>query len=364
MASRIKTDLSIIVPVYKGKEYLSSLISSVCALKNQADDSKIELLLIDDGSPDGSASECQRIADMYRFVSAYEKENGGIADTRNFGLRHARGEYVCFMDQDDAIVPKVCIKAMKKIKEEQADGCLWSSNHRFEDGTQRENVRILEERVYDKKEIRQALLDQYLQKDEKEKLFHIPGYVWSGIYSKKFLEENQICFFSFVDYEDDCIFMNQVMRHAEKIVQIPDVGYLWTCNLKSESHRSRYIENYWEKNQKLEQWFQCEIYDIFDGYKPSEIKVKQGKAIKIYNYVENECGIKNKASAGEIVRRLKGFFDNSEYYQCIKNEEKPYGGTGMRRRIMHGLIRWRQYGMLFLFLRIYGWTVQRVKIKE
>ena len=158
--------------------------------------------------------------------------------------------------------------------------------------------------------------------------------------------------------------MNQVIRHAEKIVQIPDVGYLWTCNLKSESHRSRYIENYWEKNQKLEHWFQCEIYDIFDGYKPSEIKVKKEKAIKIYNYVENECGIKNEASATEIVRRLKAFFDNSEYYQCIKNEEKPYGGTGMRRRIIHNLIQKRRYGILFLFLRMYGLTVQRIKIRE
>ena len=42
--------------------------------------------------------------------------------------------------------------------------------------------------------------------------------------------------------------------------------------------------------------------------------MKKEKAIKIYNYVENECGIKNEASATEIVRRLKAFFDNSEYY--------------------------------------------------
>ena len=192
MIKEAQIDLSIIVPVYKGKEYLDNLMSSVCSLQKQAEQYEytLELLLIDDGSPDDSGNECQRLAEMYKFVSVYKKENSGIADTRNFGLRHARGEYICFMDQDDAIVPEVCIKAIKKIKEENADCCLWSSNHRFEDGTQRENVRIPEERVHEEKEIRQALLDQYLQKEEEEKIFHIPGYVWSGLYSRKFLEEN------------------------------------------------------------------------------------------------------------------------------------------------------------------------------
>ena len=72
-------------------------------------------------------------------------------------------------------------RALKKLKETGADCCLWSSNHRFPDGSQSENVRIVEEAVYERNELRQALLDQYLQKDEEEKVFHIPGYTRSRV---------------------------------------------------------------------------------------------------------------------------------------------------------------------------------------
>lgn len=346
--------LSIIVPVYKGKEYLDNLMKAVCRLQSGGEPDTMEILLIDDGSPDGSGAECRRLSGVYEFVSAFEKENGGIADTRNFGLRHARGEFVCFMDQDDAIVPETVLKALKKIREEKADCCLWSSNHLYKDGCQSENVRFSGEAVYGKEQIRQALLEQYLQKNEEEKLFHIPGYVWSGIYRKKFLEENKILFFSFVDCEDDCIFMNQVMRHAEKMVQIPEVGYLWSCNPKSESHRSRYIDDYWKKTQLLNQWYRDNIYDIFENYRPPEEKVKKKMALKLYDYIENECSLKNPASYSEIGRRLKGFFEEDEYYQCILHETRPYGGTGKRRQIIRMLILKRQYVILCICLRIYG----------
>lgn len=354
-----RVDLSIIVPVYKGKEYLNNLMGSVCVLQAQAGEYMVELLLIDDGSPDGSGAECRQLSEKYRFVSAYEKENGGIADTRNFGLRHAKGEYVCFMDQDDTIVPETCIRALKKIRAEKADCCLWSSNHLYADGKQEENVRFSKEAVYCEEELRQALLDQYLQKEEEDKLFHIPGYVWSGVYDKKFLKDNQVSFFSFVDCEDDCIFMNQVMRHAKRIVQIPDVGYLWTCNLKSESHRSRYIGNYWEKVQRLDQWFQSEIYDIFEEYRPPKEKVQKTMAVRLYTCVENECSLANPASSSEVAEALKSFFGNVEYYQCILNETKPYGGAGMRRQIMHRLILGKRYRALCWCLRMYERVIRK-----
>ena len=200
-------------------------------------------------------------------------------------------------------------RALKKLKETGADCCLWSSNHRFPDGSQSENVRIVEEAVYERNELRQALLDQYLQKDEEEKVFHIPGYVWSGIYNLKFLTMNKIHFFSFVDCEDDCIFMNQVICFAEKLAQIPEVGYLWSCNPKSESHRSRYICNYWEKVQKLDQWFRENIYDIFSDSRPPEEKTQKELAIHLYTCVENECSLQNSASFLEISEWLKEFLE-------------------------------------------------------
>lgn len=362
----LRKDISIIVPVYNGERYLSNLMKAVYDLHTQATKKRIgiELILINDGSLDNSGIECKKLEDKYEFVFLYEKQNSGIADTRNFGLQHAQGEYVLFIDQDDIFVPDVCLHAFKKLKETGADCCLWSSNHIFPDGRQTMNVRIPKESIYIQHEIRQALLEQYLQKEENERIFHIPGYVWSGLYTLNFLKTNNIRFFSFVYCEDDCIFVNQVMRYAERIVMIPDVGYLWSCNPKSESHRSRYIQNYWEKTQKLNQWFSENIYDIFDDYKPPKEKLDKEMALNLYAYIENECSLQNPSSSVEISQSLKNFFENEKYYKCIRYENKPYGGAGMRRQILHALILRRKYRIMCLFLRMHERTIQKLKIRK
>lgn len=65
----------------------------------------MEVLLINDGSRDGSADICRRLADENENVCFYSKENEGLSKTRNFGLRRARGKYIFFLDSDDTLAP-------------------------------------------------------------------------------------------------------------------------------------------------------------------------------------------------------------------------------------------------------------------
>ena len=90
---------SIIVPVYKVEEYLQVCVDSLLAQKEYED--QMEILLIDDGSPDRSGELCDH------------KPNGGLSSARNYGLDRATGEYVLFVDSDDVIESDT----LKKIAE-------------------------------------------------------------------------------------------------------------------------------------------------------------------------------------------------------------------------------------------------------
>lgn len=93
--------ISVIVPVYKVEKYLEKCVAS---LQSQSY-ANLEIILIDDGSPDACPVMCDAYAAADSRIKVIHKENGGLADTRNVGLDHATGEYIAFLDSDDWIVP-------------------------------------------------------------------------------------------------------------------------------------------------------------------------------------------------------------------------------------------------------------------
>ena len=91
--------ISVIIPIYNTAQYLPRCINSV--LNQTYRD--FELLLIDDGSTDDSISICDHYAQKDCRIQVYHKENSGVSDTRNFGLDHAKGDYIAFVDSDDIL---------------------------------------------------------------------------------------------------------------------------------------------------------------------------------------------------------------------------------------------------------------------
>ena len=91
--------ISVIVPVYNAERFLPECVSSVQHQSMQ----DWELILVDDGSSDGSLSFCEECARKDARIKVYHKENGGVSSARNYGLREARGEWITFIDADDTI---------------------------------------------------------------------------------------------------------------------------------------------------------------------------------------------------------------------------------------------------------------------
>lgn len=91
--------LSIIVPIYNVEAYLEKCVKSLCSQELDF----AEILLIDDGSTDNCPNLADMLAQRYKNVSVYHKDNGGLGDARNFGVEKAKGKFVMFIDSDDYV---------------------------------------------------------------------------------------------------------------------------------------------------------------------------------------------------------------------------------------------------------------------
>ncbi len=91
--------ISVIVPVYKVEKYIHKCVDSIL---NQTF-SEIEVILVDDGTPDRCGEICDMYAQQDSRVKVIHKENGGLSDARNAGMPYATGEYLIFIDSDDYI---------------------------------------------------------------------------------------------------------------------------------------------------------------------------------------------------------------------------------------------------------------------
>lgn len=103
---------SIIIPIYKVQDYLEKCVDSVCSQTYR----DIEIILVDDGSPDNCPSICDEYAKKDSRVKVIHKENGGLSDARNSGLDAAMGEYIIFVDSDDYIEIDACEKFSRFTK--------------------------------------------------------------------------------------------------------------------------------------------------------------------------------------------------------------------------------------------------------
>lgn len=103
--------LSIIIPVYKTQDTLDRCLQSVL----QQSFTDYEIILVDDESPDDCSKLCDEYAQKDEKIKVFHKKNGGLSDARNFGIRQVKGEYITFIDSDDAIAPNTLQHIMDEL---------------------------------------------------------------------------------------------------------------------------------------------------------------------------------------------------------------------------------------------------------
>lgn len=109
--------ISVIVPVYNVEQYLESCVRSILAQTRQ----DLEVILVNDGSTDGSLAICRRLAEEDSRIQVLDGPNGGVGSARNRGLDVARGEYVAFVDSDDTVAPTMYETMLLAMEMHNAD---------------------------------------------------------------------------------------------------------------------------------------------------------------------------------------------------------------------------------------------------
>lgn len=237
--------ISIIVPVYNVKNYLDECIKSII---NQTH-SKLEIIIIDDGSTDGSAYICDSWKRMDNRICVIHTENRGVSHARNIGLENAHGDYVGFVDPDDWIEKDTYEYLLNKILECKADVAGGGYIREYVDGG-KICLRKKPCEIY----TRDAILTEIFSRGNQR----ILGWeIWDKLFKRELL--NNIRFDEEVDAAEDMLFLWQAMKTNIKFVYIPLFKYHYRMRKGSAVNSkispkiisSRYaIEKIWLMAQK------------------------------------------------------------------------------------------------------------------
>lgn len=127
--NKSKVAISVIVPIFNSIEFIDECLNSVC---NQAGP-EIEVILVDDGSSDGSERKCDEYATRNKYVRVIHQMNKGLVCARKKGVSEARGRYVTFVDSDDWVDDAWYVKAIKVLRENAADVIAYGMQKEFLD---------------------------------------------------------------------------------------------------------------------------------------------------------------------------------------------------------------------------------------
>lgn len=227
--------ISVIVPVYRVEKYLDKCIASIVSQTYR----RLEIILVDDGSPDGCGTICNRWAEEDSRIKVIHKTNGGLSDARNAGLDLATGEFISFVDGDDYIHPNMLRKLWQTIKEYEADLAICGFYHVDETGNQLEIKGIeLENGIIDKKDALNGIINN-------NRRFNCA--VWNKLYRNRLFKNLE---FSFGKVYEDRMIMPWIVERSSRIAVTTDVLYYYVHTDNSIS-RSNSIINQLDRVEAL-----------------------------------------------------------------------------------------------------------------
>ena len=218
---------SIIIPVFNVKDYLEKCVQSVTS---QSFDN-FEIIIIDDGSSDGSEKICDKLAQNDNRIKIIHKKNEGVAVARNTGIAKAVGEYILFLDSDDTFSPNLLENISNKISKTNADIIVFGYKRITENG------KVL--RVSYPKE--DCTLEFMMSK-----IKDLPFLLWAKSYKKTLFNALDLNAIRGITFSEDSYLALALQKQAKSTEFISDTGYNYLCrktsvtqNMSEKNHLDR-----------------------------------------------------------------------------------------------------------------------------
>lgn len=236
-----RVKISIIVPIYKVENYLDRCLRSLInqSLKD------IEIILVDDGSPDRCPQMCDQYEIQYPQIKVLHKKNEGLGYARNSGLHIATGKYIAFVDGDDFVEPSMFEKLYDAAIKNNADTVFCGFNFYKDDSKIIPHPEVSSTLIFEDEDIKnEVLLNMIGSQPQTLKDRNLFMSVWHSIYSSSIIKENNIQFCSERHIiSEDIVFQIDYLTHSKRTIYIPDCLYYYCFNNASLSRIFRKDRN-------------------------------------------------------------------------------------------------------------------------
>lgn len=298
--------ISVIMPVYNAEKYLSVTIKSIL---NQTYHN-LQLILVDDGSTDGSGDICDKYANKDKRVTVIHKENAGVSSARNRGIDVMEGEYLYFMDSDDELYPNAFQDFIYTFSKYNIDAIIFGWN--VIDMTRRTKKRCVSpgmNGIADKKQI----MDEIICHDEQGG----GGYPWNKIWrvkDKKDIPKFRLDLFA---YEDKLWVLEMLCCYSKVWLEEKNY-YNYFLRNTSLSHK-KYSSDTW-RNVILAHYRICEIVQELDEdlFRHSKRIYQTAVSNALFYSVIHFDKKLTKELKGHNLIKLK--WNQSDYVSYIKNK--------------------------------------------
>lgn len=237
--------VSVIIGIYNVLTYIDRGIKQVLEQTYQ----DFEILLVDDGSTDGSLAQCHDWAKKDSRIRVLHQDNHGVGSARNLGMRHAKGEYLYFFDIDDMMDKHLLEYNVKQMELLNVDFILFGYKNIDTKYGSETTIRFPEALINSNQELRNVYVDNFILK--------VNGFAWNKFYRKSFLEKYNL-HFEDQRIQQDEVFNLMVYEHLEKAYISPDVFYTYYVYEKGNT-RSRFIPDRFDIYKS--------VYDHFEHLK-------------------------------------------------------------------------------------------------
>lgn len=328
--------------IYNVSRYLERCMESLLhqTYKN------IEIIMVDDGSPDDCGKKCDRYAAEEPRIKVIHKKNAGLGRARNSGLEIAEGEYVMFIDSDDYTDVRMIERLYHRLTEEGADTCFCRYYDTSSEGKDELARETYLKQSYCGDETKKVLLGMIGSLPEQAGDVEIGMSVWKGLYSLDIIRDNGILFPSEREYiSEDIIFHMQYLVKAKHIVIEGTANYHY-CDNGASLTKSYKADRFQMEKVLLKK----EVQELNQIFKKDEYAGRLYKAFlgRVRRCIAQEVNANpDKKSAG---KNIKGICDDPLVQKIL--EEYDDRKLQKTKRMVNFLIRHRQVTALAVIFKI------------